>query len=155
MMKQEQFNKILTVNLITLIFQFLAFVLLLSIAFACEPILTSPEHIRYSGTITYDLPSYQQTTPASRTFYNGTVTWWPGVSGTVTVVNNQYTVDSIAIRRNPSCLDTLYLAHSGIGEFIPDSLIEQGTVIYYRRSGTLEVTEIGTYIFKGARVPNQ
>ncbi len=134
----------------------IALTLLLFALTSCEPLPSEPEPtIRYSGTITYSLPTIQQTTPASRTFYNDTVTWWPGVVGTCHVENNQYTVDSITIGRNPSCLDTLYMVHNGIGEFIPDSLIEQGEIIYYRRSGQLEVTETGKYIFRGARVPNQ
>lgn len=133
----------------------LSALLLISII-ACERINDPVTTVVYRGTITYSLPSINETTPASRTFRNDSVVWWqaPNVSGQCIVNSNCYQVNGITIFASSSCVDSIAIVHTGTGEFIPDSLIESGTVVYYRRSGTIEETEVGTYIFRGAKVPN-
>jgi len=121
--------------------------LLIQLLLSCEPISAPKINSVYVGSITYSLPSINQTTPASRTFRNDSVIWWTSknVSGQCRIVGNCYQIDSIVLPAHSSCDDTTMYIHSGTGCFRGDSLIEEGTVIYYRKVGVIEIIEQGTF----------
>ncbi len=121
--------------------------------YSCEPISDHTTSAEYSGSITYSLPSINQTTVARRTFSEYSVRWWdaPPVIAPVHIENNSYQFSQVIIPKHPSCADTLTLTHSGTGVFSSDSLIESGSVIYYRKVGVIEIIEHGTFNAKFKR----
>jgi hypothetical protein len=128
-------------------------IVIIQLLISCEPITYPQSDSIYRGTITYSLPSINQTTPASRTFSGDSVRWWdaPVTSGAIYPTLNGYSFSQIVIEGHSNCADSITLTHSGTGVFSPDSLIESGSVVYYRRVGSVEITEIGTFCFKGKR----
>lgn len=127
--------------------------LLIQLLLSCEPISDPTINSEYSGTITYSLPSINQTTPASRTFRNDSVMWWESTNtaGIIYPVDNGYSFSQIVIEGHSNCADSLALVHSGTGHFTGDSLIEEGSVVYYRRVGEYEIIEQGTFNAKFKR----
>jgi len=131
---------------LTAILQILTIILLLALL-SCEPIQPPTINSVYVGSITYLLPSINQTTPARRTFTGDSVKWWdaPTTVGMIYQVDNGYLFSQIVIVGHSNCADSLTLTHSGSGCFTGDSLIESGSVVYYRRVGDYEIIEIGTF----------
>jgi len=133
------------------------FILIVFAIISCEPISAPTINSVYVGSITYSLPSINQTTPARRTFTGDSVKWWdaPTTSGVIYPVQNGYSFSQIIIEGHSNCADSLVLIHSGYGEFMGDSLIETGSVVYYRRVVEYEIIEQGEFIFKGKRTKSE
>jgi len=151
--KNEEYNQPGFARFIRLIF-ILIVVGLAVLLLSCEKQTECNLLGTYRGTITYNLPTYHQTTQASRiiTAYDGEIIkirWWESrdVNCYTIPEGNQYPICNVIIPSTPSCADSVFLSHSGIGILHGDSLIESGTVHYIKWiSGELVTDETGSWI---------